>query len=111
MRSAGRGSPEPAPTWRTTREALAVVVWRPHLRKTVALAVVVGSLLFAINQLDVVLSGEATTGVWVKSTVTYLVPFGVSNFGILVAARRREDERTRAADARPVRRGSSRPTG
>ena len=47
-----------------------------------------GTVLFCINQLDVVLRGDATTGVWIKSAVTYLVPFCVSNAGILVATHR-----------------------
>jgi hypothetical protein len=77
------------PTWSTWRQAVAVVAYRPHLRKTIAIAAVVGSILFAINQLDVVIRGEATTVVWVKAAVTYLVPFCVSNAGVLVATRRR----------------------
>jgi hypothetical protein len=76
------------PTWTTVGEALMVVVYRPHLRKTVTIALVVGTILFAINQLDVVLRGDATTAVWVKSAITYLVPFCVSNAGVLVATRR-----------------------
>ncbi len=64
-----------------------VVRYGPHLRKTITIAVVVGTILFCINQLDVVLRGEATTAVWVKSVVTYLVPFFVSNAGVLVATR------------------------
>lgn len=60
---------------------------RPHLRKTVAIALVVGTVLFGINQLDVVLSGEVTSVVWLKSPVTYVVPFVVSNAGLLVANR------------------------
>jgi len=39
----------------------------------------------AINQLDVVVSGHATPAVWLKIGLTYLVPFMVSNYGILVA--------------------------
>ena len=77
-----------APTWATGREAARVVLYRPHLRKTVTIALIVGTLLFAINQLDVVLRGDATASVWVKSVVTYLVPFCVSNAGVLVASRR-----------------------
>jgi hypothetical protein len=38
-----------------------VVLYRPHLRKTVTIALVVGTILFSINQLDVVLRGDATT--------------------------------------------------
>ena len=54
-----------------------------------AAAVVVGTILFVINQLDVVLHGSATAFVWFKVGLTYLVPFCVSNLGILVATRRR----------------------
>jgi hypothetical protein len=74
-------------TWATWREAVGVVCYRPHLRKTAAIALVVGTVLFCINQLDVVLRGDATAVVWVKSAVTYLVPFIVSNSGVLVASR------------------------
>jgi hypothetical protein len=75
------------PTWTTWREAVAVVLYRPHLRSTAAIALVVGTALFCINQLDVVLRGDATAVVWIKSAVTYLVPFCVSNAGVLVASR------------------------
>ena len=62
-------------------------VWTT-IRKTSLVAFGVGSVLFAINHLDVVLRGQATREVWVKATVTYLVPFCTSNIGILVATRR-----------------------
>jgi hypothetical protein len=65
-----------------------VVVYPHHLRRTVWIALAVGTLLFAINQLDVVLRGDAGIVVWAKIAVTYLVPFAVSNLGILVATRR-----------------------
>jgi len=78
------------PTWASWPEALRVVAFRPHLRKTVGIALVVGTVLFCINQLDVVVSGHASTIVWVKSGVTYLVPFCVANAGLLVATRRRD---------------------
>jgi hypothetical protein len=87
-----RSSSSPAeatPTWSTWREACRVLVYRAHLRATIRIALVVGTVLFAINQLDVVLAGEATTATWVKSLVTYGVPFVVSNLGILTATRRR----------------------
>jgi hypothetical protein len=65
-----------------------VVAHPPHLRRTVTIALVVGTVLFAINQLDVVLRGDATGSVWLKVALTYLVPFCVSNLGILIASRR-----------------------
>lgn len=65
-----------------------MVTYRPHLRNTLVIALVVGTILFCINQLDVVLRGDADVGVWIKSAITYLVPFCVSNAGVLVASRR-----------------------
>lgn len=82
------GDSEPAPTWATMREALQVVAHRRHLRATTRIAAIVGTVLFAINQLDVVVHGEATALTWTKAAVTYLVPFVVSNLGILTATRR-----------------------
>ena len=75
-------------TWRSPKEALSVIAHRPHLRKTITIALVVGTILFCINQLDVVVRGEATTAVWIKTATTYLVPFCVSNAGLLVGSRR-----------------------
>lgn len=66
-------------------------MYRPHLRRTVLTALIVGTVLFGINQLDVVLSGAATTGTWIKVAVTYLVPFAVANVGVMVASRRPAD--------------------
>jgi hypothetical protein len=48
----------------------------------------VGTVLFVINQLDVVVRGASTPVVWLKVALTYLVPFCVSNLGILIASRR-----------------------
>ncbi len=74
--------------WSTAREALRVVLLPRHLRRSSVTALIVGTALFAINQLDVVISGDATWVTWVKSGVTYLVPFVVANVGILIATRR-----------------------
>lgn len=82
------GEVAPTLTWSTWSEALAVVAYGPHLRRTIATALVVGTLLFAINQLDVVLRGAADASVALKIAVTYAVPFCVTNVGILVATRR-----------------------
>jgi hypothetical protein len=73
-------------TWSTWGEALHVVAL--HLGKTVRIALVVGTVLFAINQLDVVVSGRANAVVWIKIGVTYCVPFVVSNVGVLIGSRR-----------------------
>jgi hypothetical protein len=76
------------PTWAGWREAASVIAYRPHLRKTVRITLVVGTVLFCINQLDVVVRGDASAATWVKGAITYMVPFVVSNLGVLVASRR-----------------------
>jgi SOS response regulatory protein OraA/RecX len=66
-----------------TREALRYSLQRRHLRRTVRIALVVGVVLTAINQLDVIVSGDATTTTWVKCGLNFVVPFVVSNLGLL----------------------------
>jgi hypothetical protein len=56
-----------------------------HLRRTVRIAVAVGLLLTAINQLDVIAGGDATAATWAKCGLNFLVPFVVSNLGLLSA--------------------------
>ncbi|MEO7131488.1 MAG: nitrate/nitrite transporter NrtS [Dermatophilaceae bacterium] len=80
---------EPQLTWCCTSEALRVVVHRRNLTRTIVIALLVGSVLFAINQLDVVISGHADAGTWIKIGLTYLVPFCVANIGLLLGCRRR----------------------
>jgi hypothetical protein len=75
-------------TWATWREALGLLVHPQLLRRTLTIAAVVGTVLFAINQLDVVLRGDADGVVWVKVAVTYAVPFCVSSAGALAATHR-----------------------
>jgi hypothetical protein len=86
-------------SWSSWQEIGAVVTHRRHLRRTTTIALLVGSMFFAMNQLPAVVSGEATAVIWLKVALTYLTPFCMSNFGILTATRRpRED----ALDSRPV---------
>ena len=72
------------PSWGTPPEALRVVGQRRNLWRTGLTALLVGTILFAINQLDSVLRGQATAGTCVKIGVTYLVPFTVANVGLLL---------------------------
>src|SRR5712691_3914738 len=65
------------------REALSYCARREHLRRTVRIALVVGVILTIINQLDVLLSGAATTVTVLKCGLNFIVPFVVSNLGLL----------------------------
>jgi hypothetical protein len=48
-------------------------------------------LAHLLNQLGAILSGHATTLVWLKVALTCLTPLVVSNFGVLSATHRRDD--------------------
>ncbi|MER3419167.1 MAG: hypothetical protein C4290_00980 [Chloroflexota bacterium] len=56
-------------------------------RPVLLTALLVGSVLTAINQGDHLLRGEVTGGVVLKMGLTYCVPFAVSTSGALGAAR------------------------
>ena len=74
-------------TRRTWREAAAIVPARRNLKRTVTIASIVGSVFFTMNQLGVIVAGEAGTVVWLKAALTYLTPLVVSNLGVLSATR------------------------
>ncbi|MEK6251008.1 MAG: nitrate/nitrite transporter NrtS [Actinomycetota bacterium] len=75
------------------REALQICLRREHLRQTVKIALIVGTILFLINQADVVLGGDATATTWLKVSLSYCVPFIVSNLGLLAGKRAERGER------------------
>jgi hypothetical protein len=60
---------------------------REHLRRTVGIALVVGLVLTAINQLQVILGGHATAATWARCGANFVVPFIVSNLGLLSGRR------------------------
>lgn len=66
-------------------------VYGPVCRRAVRVALVVGTILFAINQSDAVLSGHLTPVVFVKIGLTYLVPFCVSTYSALASNRLRDN--------------------
>lgn len=78
-----------APGWQRLSECPRVILYPPNLYRTVATALVVGTILFAINHLDTVLAGQANLETWTKTGLTYLVPFCVSNIGLLVGTRQK----------------------
>jgi hypothetical protein len=59
-----------------------------NLNQCIAAALIVGTILFFINQADVVFGGRATAWTWVKIGLSYSVPFFVANYGIVLGSRR-----------------------
>ena len=71
----------------SARQALRICFRREHLRRTVRIALVVGTILTLINQADVIFGGDATVITWIKAGLNYCVPFVVSNLGLLAGKR------------------------
>ena len=69
------------------RAAIAYCRRPEHLRRTLRIALVVGIVLTAINQLDVIVRGDATAFTWIKCAMNFVVPFIVSNLGLLSGRR------------------------
>ena len=67
--------------------AIAVCRRRDNLRRTIPIALVVGALLTAINEGDVLIHREASAATAVKIVFNFLIPFVVSNLGVLAGER------------------------
>jgi len=63
--------------------ALAYCARPQHLRRTVLIALLVGVVLTLINQSGVLFGGHATTITWIRCGLNFVVPFVVSNLGLL----------------------------
>jgi hypothetical protein len=84
------------------REALRICLRPEHLRRTVRIALVVGTILTLINQLDVIAKGDATTLTWIKAGLNYCVPFIVSNLGLLAGKRAEVEQRASQSGEKPI---------
>ena len=59
----------------------------PMLRRSVLIAVVVGTILTLLNQGDTILAGNWKAALYWKIPLTYCVPFCVATFGALTNSR------------------------
>jgi hypothetical protein len=57
------------------------------IRRSVIIAIIVGGVIIAVNQIDIILSGQIAPLVWLKIFVTPCVPFCVSLYGAYLAYR------------------------
>lgn len=62
---------------------MAYVAQPRHLRHTLRIAFLVGLLLTAINPGTVIAGGDASAATWVRCVLNFVVPFVVSNLGLL----------------------------
>lgn len=64
-------------------------LYRPMLRRSAMIGLIVGTILVAINQGDVILAGPWSAALAWKVPLTYLVPFVVATCGALLNSRTR----------------------
>jgi hypothetical protein len=78
----------PERTWSRVVEIPRVCLDPRNLSRCIKAALIVGTILFFINQADVVFGGRANTATWIKIGLSYMVPYFVANYGIVLASRR-----------------------
>jgi hypothetical protein len=77
----------PGETPPSERVALRLAFEIVVVRRALAFAVVVGSVLIVINHGDAILSGDVGPGRWLKMGLTVLVPYVVSTLSSVMAMR------------------------
>ena len=76
-------------SWATWSEWVGLMLRGVTARTASRVAVVVGTLLSAINQGQVIVDGKATALTWVRVGFNYVIPFTVASIGYLAPLRRR----------------------
>lgn len=64
------------------KQFLKTIFYRPHLRRTGAIALIVGAWLTWVNQSEVILAGQLDWGLVGKIFLNFLTPFVVANLGL-----------------------------
>jgi hypothetical protein len=68
--------------------------YAPMLRRSVLTALIVGTILVAINQGNVLVDGRVPAALWWKIPLTFAVPFCVATWGALINSRLRRGAAT-----------------
>jgi hypothetical protein len=92
-------------TWERPAEAVGLLLRGRTVRTACPTALVVGTVLSAVNQGFIVIEGQATIGTWVRIAVNYVVPFAVASTGYLAARRVRDLPATEDTKEQPPPRG------
>jgi hypothetical protein len=71
--------------WNRPVEAIGLFLRGYTLRTAIPTALVVGTVLCAVNQGAILINGQTTTGTWVRMIINYVVPFVVASIGYLGA--------------------------
>jgi len=82
------------PAWRTSREAVGLVLRGVTFRTASRVALVVGTILSAVNQGTVIANGHAVATTWIRVAVNYMVPYTVASIGYLAPFRVAESKKS-----------------
>lgn len=74
-------------TWSSWREAIVLIVKGATFRTASKIAIIVGTLLTAVNQGAVIVTGDATLATWLRTVANYLIPYTVASLGYLAPFR------------------------
>jgi uncharacterized ion transporter superfamily protein YfcC len=77
------------------RETVRVALRWDALRRTLRIALVVGTIFTVLNQAGAIVGGRATVTTWLRVAANYIVPLCVSTFGYVSAVRQTHDSHTR----------------
>ncbi len=76
-------------SWSTPLDACVLIAKGTTFRTASKIALVVGTLLTAVNQGAVIVSGHASLTTWARTVANYLIPYTVASIGYLTPFRRR----------------------
>ena len=79
------------PSWTTPAQAFGLFCRGATFRTAAPVAIIVGTVLSLVNQLQVVVDGDAAWATWVRIVVNYAVPYAVASLGFLSACRTRPE--------------------
>lgn len=78
---------------RTVKCLPCALLHKPMLKRSAIASVVVGTILTALNQGDLLLSGQWNSALYWKIPLTYCVPFLVATYGALTNSQRKKTPR------------------
>ncbi len=93
-------TPRPELAWSTAWDATRLICRGATFRTASRIALVVGTLLTAVNQGTVLAAGHAGAATVLRVVANYLIPYAVSSLGYLAPFRVRPPGPVRAAGAR-----------
>ena len=82
-RHSSAGSSPALPTWSNWWQALCLIVTGRTWRTALPVSAIVGTVLSAINEGSIVVSGHTGTSTWTRVGLNFVVPYIVASIGFV----------------------------